>query len=359
MRRSELSKSVSRALAMQYPAYGEPPEWGPRRRECLMPVFAVAAIAWGASTIGTLAAAGTLMSMAGVAAIGAVVGGIGTLTGNQEMMTVGSIMGLAGGIGMWAESSGAFAGEFTGANEADLAMGATEANTADVAMGLGDLSPETGQAVIQTWMEGANPTTDARSIIGATPTQSQVNPAAFNANPTDINSYQQIQPGADPTANIGEVPSGDAGINKFLATENTAVTTPPVIPEVKPTVIPEVKSALSNEVQQIANASSDPTGGIGDTSWLGVGKAKGAGGAFGFLGDLAKGFQGFAKENPTIAYGMMQGMTGMVSGFFDQLKPAQIDYMKAQTEMSNQQLANMRQPLPVFGSRSGLIGGRV
>lgn len=101
-----------------------------------MPIVAVASIAMGASA---LAAGAT--GFAALSAIGGIVAGIGGLTKSKELMMLGGIAGLAGGIASFAQSqnwlSGAEAVSNTGAMIDTPAPGIENVNPTDMRLAAG------------------------------------------------------------------------------------------------------------------------------------------------------------------------------------------------------------------------------
>jgi len=101
-----LSRAQTRAMAADHPV-GDP-TGGPAFGEKNDPISAVIAI----STMGaTYAAAGTFAAMTlmqGITFAGAALSLVGNITGNKTLMKIGAVAGIAGGIGMAAESAGLF-----------------------------------------------------------------------------------------------------------------------------------------------------------------------------------------------------------------------------------------------------------
>jgi hypothetical protein len=76
-----------------------------------MPVIApIIAVAASGFAISTAVAGGVLFSFATLAAVSSVVGAVGVITKNKTLMTIGAVGALVGGVGMWAQSTGAFGG---------------------------------------------------------------------------------------------------------------------------------------------------------------------------------------------------------------------------------------------------------
>lgn len=102
MHKTYLSRAMTRAMAIDHPI-GDPfggPAYGERRD----PISAIVSIS---AMAGTYAAAGGFAAMTlmqGVAFAGAALSLVGNVTGNRTISKIGMVAGLAGGVGMLAES---------------------------------------------------------------------------------------------------------------------------------------------------------------------------------------------------------------------------------------------------------------
>lgn len=97
-----LSRAMTRAMAMDHPI-GDP-FGGPAYGERNDPISAVISIG---TMVGTYAAAGSFAAMTlfqGLAFAGAALSLAGNITGNKSLSKIGMITGIAGGVGMLAES---------------------------------------------------------------------------------------------------------------------------------------------------------------------------------------------------------------------------------------------------------------
>lgn len=120
MQKTHLSRSMTRAMGMELPI-GDP-FGGPAYGEKNDPVSAFISLA---SMAGTYAAAGSFAAMTlmqGLTFAGAALSLVGNVTGNRTLSKIGLVAGLAGGVGMLAESAGIFSsgtvGETFGLGEA-------------------------------------------------------------------------------------------------------------------------------------------------------------------------------------------------------------------------------------------------
>lgn len=149
MHKTYLSVAVSRAWSAEMPV-GDP-LGGPAYGERNMPLVAVVAAIGAAGTIATVGLA-AMTAFEVVAAVGAITAGIGAVTGNEKLMKLGGIMGLAGGVGAFAESQGWIGGEAamsgteaaaspaTQSAQASNVVDAAGGNIAEVAQGGADVA---------------------------------------------------------------------------------------------------------------------------------------------------------------------------------------------------------------------------
>lgn len=159
-----------------------------------MPVAAVA----GAVFAGAELVAGGLTVFQTIAAVGAITAGVGAVIGDQDLMKIGGIAGLAGGVGMFAQNQG-----WLSATRAADAPSSTSAFTRTAAPGVDTVVPKvsTGaEGVVAPVSETSTAGLDAtqKSIVDTAPgltdttgvTQSptmNTQPGGLlNANPTDM-----------------------------------------------------------------------------------------------------------------------------------------------------------------------------
>lgn len=155
-----------------------------------MPVAAVA----GAVFAGAELATGVLGVFQTIAAVGAITAGVGAVTGDQDLMKIGAIGGLAGGVGMFAQNQGwlntAQAAAEAGSNTATMisqeAAGVNDfAPTVDNGMGAVDTTAntETGDNLMEDLGEGGNITQGITAPTGVTQSPT-MNTGLLNASPS-------------------------------------------------------------------------------------------------------------------------------------------------------------------------------
>jgi len=322
MRKTYMSLAVSRAMATEYPV-GDP-FGGPAYDERRMPLVAIVGAAFGgAALMGTF---GTLSVWGTIAAIGAVTAGIGVVTGNQDLVKIGGVMGLVGGVGSLATKAGflsdvAQAGAGSGIDQAAnaAAEGASSAPAAG-AVAQGALAPIT---------------------TGVQSTGGMLNQAAI-----DTADLQQF--------GVAQTAAGQAA-------QSAAQT-------------PGLNTALSDNAaripgQEVATAGGDGTGGLIDQARLdaaGGGQIKAPDGIMSLFKGKTDAMLGWAEKNQMFAYGMMQTGGKFLEGLFDStagqkkaLLEAQTSYYAANAAQNAQQTANMSGPAPIGntpGARAPLFG---
>lgn len=159
-----------------------------------MPVAAVA----GAVFAGAELVAGGLTIFQTIAAVGAITAGVGAVTGDQDLMKIGAIGGLAGGVGMFAQNQGwlntAQAAAEAGSNTATMisqeAAGVNDfAPTVDNGMGAVDTTANTvtGDNLMADLGEGGNIAQGITAPTGVTqsPTMNTRPGGLINASPSN------------------------------------------------------------------------------------------------------------------------------------------------------------------------------
>jgi hypothetical protein len=127
-----------------------------------MPVAAVAAAVFAGAEIATVGVA-AMSAFQVVAAVGAIAAGIGTVTGNQDLVKIGSIASMVGGVGAFAQGKGWIGGDVAKAGSGGAIAGATDAsNTSKMLEGAAPGVVDPSAAV------AANPAATA-GVMGATP----------------------------------------------------------------------------------------------------------------------------------------------------------------------------------------------
>lgn len=125
-----------------------------------MPVAAVA----GAVFAGAELVAGGLTVFQTIAAVGAITAGVGAVTGDQDLMKIGGIAGLAGGVGMFAQNQG-----WLNSTQAVAESGSNTASfLGEAAPGVEQVSPtvDTG-AAIQSASDAGNTAMTGDSLLAA------------------------------------------------------------------------------------------------------------------------------------------------------------------------------------------------
>ena len=341
MRNFEMTRSVARALQSEYPV-GDPfggPAYG-EKTEVFSALAAV--VSWMAGAEVVITAVTVFQAIAAVGIISSVAG---LVTGNEDLIKFGSVVGIVGGIGAFAAGAGMF-----GVNEAAAGSSGLTGTAEGVELASPSLSNVTVDELGNSILPG-----EAASI--APPAVDTGLQDSNLLNPNDPVLQAQGDPGAQgvpPPANALPAPV-DGNPGQALA--NNAAASSGVDLKGIPTG-PEGTDPFTNYF-----------GGEGSPFNFGSGSATGGAGGLKGLMDT---FNKFSKDNPVMAFSMMQGASNMIGGMFDTTKPAQVDYYRAQASNANaqsaltqQQLLNMRQPLPVgSGPRppvtpAGLINTRM
>lgn len=258
-----------------------------------MPIVAVAAGAYAATTVATVGIAA--MSTFGViAAVGAITSGIGALTGNDTLMRVGGVAALAGGVGAFAQGQGWLA---TG--DAMNTVGAEATGTS------------TTKALAQSAAPGVQSPSPAAAMGNAGELATTgLEQGSIAGNLTSAN--QLARPGLIDT--VGS--TADAGIIGSPLTAGPGAASAP----------------LPMEAGGFAKS-------LGMTE-LGAGAAKmgfdPTMGARGGIFDTLKGFGKFMDENKTLS----SIGANFIGGMFDEEKEAKANYYKAGTDALRAKTAN-------------------
>ena len=157
-----------------------------------MPVAAVA----GAVFAGAELVAGGLTIFQTIAAVGAITAGVGAVTGDQDLMKIGGIAGLAGGVGMFAQNQGwlntAQAAAEAGGNTATMigqeAAGVNDfAPTVDNGMGVAETTANTVTGDSLVAADGGNIAQGITDTTGVTqsPTMNTQPGGLLNASPSN------------------------------------------------------------------------------------------------------------------------------------------------------------------------------
>ncbi len=296
-----------------------------------MPVVAIAgAVLAGvgaASAVSAVAAGGlAALTLTGAleitAAIGATLGAVGTITRDKGLMTAGLVIGGIGGIGALAANAGLLGAE---ASTASLFGESSAAGAISEIPDAIDVTPQ----IFGTNVGGAG----ADALSGGTGTGI-----------VDTLSNTGAAKAATAAAAEPQAASGAGMINTNAAGA--------ALPEAGTDV---VKSAASmpKEVQTSIlspwGADAPPAPFVQDVATSSAPAAPSVE-APGMLGRLSA----FAEKNPVVSYGMIQAGGSLVSGLFNPVTPAQVAALDAQaaanranTGLTENQLKNVAQPLPV------------
>lgn len=350
-----LSRAMTRAMGTDHPI-GDP-FGGPAYGERNDPISAIISLG---SMFGTYAAAGSFAAMTlmqGLTFAGAALSLVGNLTGNKTLSKIGMVAGIAGGVGMLAESIGNF----------------TIGNNLGDTFGFGDAAGAT------TGAPGANltQTPDVSANIAqptALPESSIVQSAGAGAPTvvpeTGFNPASQLNPSVTPVSN----PVADFAGSADAVLSNTPVVSPtaPAGAPAAPSVVgaPAAPSVPGSGFESIANPAmpgqpgynwdyfADPAAGSSvaispeGKYFLNGSQVTGAGGgamqfgdyasqAWTGIKDIGSGFMDLAKSNPGAAYMLGQGISSVgdvLSGKAD----AQIAAMEAQGQLSKAQADKLR-----------------
>lgn len=210
----------------------------PCAARCEMPVVAVVGAAFGAASLA--GAFGALTVWGTVAAIGSVVAGVGALVGDPDLMKVGGVMSLAGGVGGFASGEGmtlAASEAANGGTTSQLVKQSSEfvsSPTAEVAAGMdyggaasgaqqagGDLAMKgtvinntAGPGVLQESLNtaGTGDPTAVSGTVAEAQARAAVPVADVGQASADLGQGLINAPGAGPTADIAnglDYPGGD------------------------------------------------------------------------------------------------------------------------------------------------------
>lgn len=277
-----------------------------------MPVVAVVAAAFAVEgAVAAAAAAGGFFAtgaatFATITAIGAVTAAVGAVTGNEKLMKIGAVIGIAGSIGGFASGAGFFGegGAFgTAPSEVAAGVGATaqSANTPGIS----------GADVVA----ADNPAGMVADASGAAPAAAPVVDAPAVTAPA-------VQKPIDPTA----------------ATSEVAAATPPV----GQTTTPPQQTAAQGMVDSAAGvtpptaAATPPMASMAGPS---TGQGLAPAGAFDQLSGMFKGLGKFVNDNKGLSEMLLKGVMSAT----------------ADTSLQDAQTAKLRQDVKNAGVMPGQI----
>lgn len=338
-----------------------------------MPIIAVVGAAISIGVAGAAVAgavAGTVaIATAGFAvlgAVGATLGAVGAVTHNKTLSMIGLGLGVVGGIGGIASSAGVFGAEagsiftpasqggasLTGGTGATFADSLTPATTGGAGTGGGGFVDNAPWDVPETAVPagvGGTPTADAGSLLNNTTA------LAGTAAPTATDQATQLA-SLDMAPNSAETTHLTTGVTD-TASDPAA---PPLPGQPKPDVVQAGQAG--DPIPPIPPETTPPAGKIepwqmpGGKWAAGVNEASGTfdtGSSTTWLGRQFDGVTSWAKENPILAAGLVQGGFGLLKGLGG-TTDAQNNYYNAtaqanlaQARLHDQQFSNIAAPKAV------------
>ena len=297
-----------------------------------MPVIAVVAaivsVAGAASAVGAVVAGAALTAstvFAVIGAVGAVTAAVGAVTGNAKLLKIGAVIGLVGGIGSFATSSGIFGSD-------TLASGATQT-------GADTIAPEAASNA-----SSSQPIGGINTIVPPDASAAITPPAApgmiGDATQAPVN---QAAPAIDPSA-VAPTTTGDVS--------NAATTAMPI--DTQAPISTTAPAAANNGALPdglLADANSPVAGGVGDSYKFANGEntpgimPKSDFGSlskmFSKLGDLGSSAADWVGKNPGPASMLFQGVSNASDQTQRDLRTAQAGYYNSEAAITNQRRTNM------------------
>lgn len=365
-----LSREMTRAMALDHPI-GDP-HGGPAFGERNDPVTAVISIGTLFATGGAVLA-GTATLMTGLAFAGAAISLVGNISGNKTLSKIGMITGLAGGVGMLAESAGMFASPTLG-ETFGYGAGANPAAGAAIPTSSGGVPADVSGAIV----EAPSPVNPAPNVVpDAAPSPLVNNPA------NNLVTAELAPPGGVSTAapapssvNLSSSPVASDGLISNAAGPNVAgaPAAPTATSVSAPTVPGTGYGAITNPAVPGDQAFgwqyfTDGAQGVAISPegkyFMNGSQLTGAGGGAMGVGDYASqawqgmksigsGFMDLAKSNPGAAYMLGQGVSSLgdvLSGKAD----AQINALEAQGELGKAQAEKLRFELAEYKRKQQLM----
>lgn len=303
-----LTRTQTRAMSADHPI-GDP-TGGAAYGEKNDPVTAIISIA---SMAGTYAAAGSFAAMTifqGITFAGAALSLIGNVTGNKTLSKIGMIAGLAGGVGMFADSvmgttTGGTLGEAF--DSADRAFNGSKVSLAEVST-----APGNQAAVI-----------DGKAVV---PDASVVD---VNAVPNAIDGSYQARSLSAPDVN-----TAPANAVTSPAADLNALTTAPGTNPLNAGNVPG-KDILGRNLPQMSYAPGmGPNVSVGTPPTPGVIDSLKAGNYGQALSTAGGNVMDMLKSNPTGAYVAAQAI-GSAADYLSGKTDAELDALKANTGYAN------------------------
>jgi hypothetical protein len=308
-----------------------------------------------------------------VAVVGAVVSVAGAVTKNKTLSMVGMGLGLVGGVGALASSAlGGSAALFSAGTDAAGATGDVAGVGASAAGDATAVAPDSVASLIDPG-EAAVDAADPLNALDTTPVLS--NAADVGA---DAGAAADVSPGAaglDTTgasATDGEVLTDASGVTPAAGSPGAApAAAAPDASTASATAGAPAGTPAATGTPGTVTASPTPVGSTGFADSLEATKATSStllpstsGGGSGYLSQLTS----YASQHPMVAFGAVQGVSSLLSGWTSSLTPAQVSQLNAQAaanqaaaNFTDQQTANLQQPkavatlAPVTGTPQQLV----
>lgn len=287
-----------------------------------MPAAAIAAPIAGVALSAATTGFGV---MTGIAALGAAASVVGTLTKTPELSYVGMGLSAVGAIGGVAQNQGMLTG-------IGLPPAGTEAAAAQPLAGMADMNPAALTATqptdAATW--GATATPPAANPGQAADVSKYVQPT-----PTDIVQYiaggRSGGPAIEPVVAQGGGEGGTLGSFDNPAAPKGILNDPSAYPPTPPA------AAAPQATKPSFPAPPSTESMIGAPNTGGIEKV--GSGAGGSIWDK---ITGFAEKNPLMVMGAMQALGSFISGATDEVKPAQVEALKARAARDTAETDDIR-----------------
>lgn len=309
-----------------------------------MPLIAVAVAV--AADIGAMGAFGAVLAgtatlgetFAVVAAVGATISAVGAVTGVKELQTAGMVIGAIGGVGALANAVGAFGESATMSSVFGGSSGAVDGDLAMAGQTSGSLINGASSTAANSFIDGD------LAMAGESANSSSIIDAANNIGGFNV-------PGTTGAENVTD------NLSSVVKPEALISSAPDATSAAANTTVDAVKTgAIDGDLAMAGDAGGavSVTGKVAD--------AASSGGLFGKGGFFSTSGGGM------LGMGVVQAAGSFLSGAFDPLKPAQVDAYKAQAAannasaaLTNKQVGNMNEPIPIARRMAvtGKLGGMI
>jgi len=279
-----------------------------------MPAVAVAAAFFAVEAAVTVT---TVFSV--ITAVGAVVGAVGAVTGNKDLMRIGMVVGIVGGLGTLASNAGMF-GEAAADIGASGVPDAAAESAANAAAGAGDAI--TGTATTGMASNAQNAAAAASTPASAVPSPADIGGAVTPAPTVPADAASAVV--AAPT-----VPDATAAV-AAPAAPTDVVAPPPPTPDYSQ-VGSDIKSTFDSNLQTPIPSVANK----GDfENWASTFK------------DLGKSSMDWANKNPLLASSLMNGIGSAADPSQRNLREAQTNASNANAAYTNTLTNNMNAKIP-------------